>query len=115
MRHRTHRHVIKFPIFRGYEVRVSFASDLKAEAARLNTDEMVAAETAFTLFDASGFCHIVLPHNPDSETIAHECFHAVWALMTWAGATLEDEVVAYHLGHIVGLVTKWSRRNAPNA
>lgn len=113
MKVRTHRHKIKFPIF-GYEIRVSFVSSLKDEAVRMNADAPGddTAKAWTVLNSEHPYAHIVLQHDASAEIIAHESFHAIWALMTWAGAALEDEVVAYHLGHVVGRITKWGNRSA---
>lgn len=110
MKMRTHRHKIQFPIFGEFHIRVSFVADVVAESKKLSA-EVSPLSIAYTVLE-TGKAHIVLAHHADAETIAHEAFHAVWALMKYVGAELEDEVVAYHLGHVVGLITKWGKRNA---
>lgn len=111
MKIRTHRHKIKFPIF-GYEIRVSFVNCLKDEAVRLNADAPGDGDAkALTILNSENpYVHIILQHGAGPGVIAHESFHAIFALMSWAGAVLEDEVVAYHLGHVVELITKWGKR-----
>lgn len=111
MKLRTHRHKIHFPIFSKFVIHVIFTSDPKTEGVRLNCD-LQEDSIAWTISGEESAVHIVLPHSPDPETIAHESFHAIWSLMKFAGAQLEEEVVAYHLGHVVGCITKWSKRNA---
>lgn len=109
MKRRMHRHSIKFPAFGGYVIRVVFTDNAAAEFVRLKEPKPGDAE-AWTITDPEGYAHILLKHDVDAETIAHESFHAVFSLMRFAGAAMEEEVVAYHLGHVVGLITKWAKR-----
>jgi hypothetical protein len=112
---RTHRHTIHFPIF-GYKIIVVFTADLRRECKRLSREDPDPEAVALTVMNSDGFSHILLPHNTGAESIAHEAFHAVYHLMTRAGAELEDEVIAYHLGHVVGLIHKWrNKKHAPDA
>jgi len=111
---RTHRHIIQFPIFSGYKIHVVFTSDIAAAVKRVTKAEAPPDCAAWTVQDSEGFSTIILSHHPNAEVVAHESFHAIYALMKWAGAALEEEVVAYHLGHVVGLITKWSRKYEKN-
>lgn len=42
-------------------------------------------------------------------SIAHESWHAVYRMMDWAGARIENEIVAYHLDYLVDKVWKHVR------
>lgn len=42
--------------------------------------------------------YILMPYTCDIGYIAHEVWHIVRALLTFAGAALENEVVAYYIG-----------------
>lgn len=107
---RTHRHKVKFPIFQNFTIHVVFTDDWRAEAVKLNAD-LTDDSIAWTVSEGKA-AHIIFPHHPDPDVVAHETFHAIWALMKFAGAEMEEEVVAYHLGHVVELITKWSKTNA---
>ena len=48
------------------------------------------------------------PDQVDIDTVAHECLHAVWAMVKWTGARLDEEIVAYHLGFLVGRVFEFA-------
>jgi hypothetical protein len=111
---RQHSHKIQFPIFSGYQIRVTFTSDIEAAVTKEMGGDWPSDSAAYTVQGPHG-SHIILSHTATAEDIAHEAFHAIWALMKWTGAELEEEVVAYHLGHVVGRIVKWSKRHAQNA
>jgi hypothetical protein len=111
MKTRTHRHTINFPIF-SYRITVVFTADIPRECKRLTSEDPTPGTIALTVLNGDGFSHILLPHDACAESIAHESFHAIYHLMTRAGAQLEDEVIAYHLGHVVGLIHRWGKLDA---
>lgn len=47
-------------------------------------------------------------------TIVHEAWHGVHAMLSYVGAGLDDEVVAYHLGYLVDFIVrdynKWKEK-----
>ena len=61
---------------------------------------------------------IIIQPDANAGTIAHECWHCVRQMLLHMGATLDNEVVAYHLGYVVNRVTdfknakKKRRKNA---
>ena len=50
--------------------------------------------------------------TPDSSigVIAHEIFHALWAMFKYIGAKLENEVVAYHLSFTLDTVLEYKNK-----
>ena len=104
MRTRVHRY--KFATY-NYRVVVIFTKDVQKECAkRFPEYEPGEPCKAFTLAREKE-CSMVLPWTANADDIAHECFHVIWAMMKHIGAKLEEEVVAYHIGHLVGMVTNW--------
>ena len=51
-------------------------------------------------------CWLVFGFDPSNSTVAHECWHAIHRMFRYAGAELENEAVAYHLGYLVRRVTR---------
>jgi hypothetical protein len=110
---KTHRHKLKFPVFGDYVVKVVFCENIHNEAKRLKLDLPSGVdkdEVAYTAITPSG-CTCVFDFNPGAETIVHEAYHAVAALLKFSGANADEELVAYHLGYLAGHITKW-RDNA---
>lgn len=107
---RSHRHTLVFPVFAKYKVSVLFTRDIPKAAARLGV-EASQADAAFTITETgTKRAHIVFPLKPDADTVAHEAYHAICAMLAWAGATSpEEETVAYHIGYLVKHITEWSR------
>ena len=48
---------------------------------------------------------------PSPGTIAHECWHAVRTMLLNADAELDNETVAYHLGHLVDKISDMLHKN----
>ena len=107
---RTHRHKLQFKVFSDYQVVVIFTDNIGKELAKLTDQPPTEGAQALTVINTGGNAHVFFPHNPDAETIAHEAVHVIHALMKWAGAEPEDEVIAYHLGYLVRHITKWAKR-----
>lgn len=102
---------VRFPVF-SYNVFVIFTNDINKSRNRLS--------------DILGQCSIVdnttqglHSHNEESSlsviflkkrctygTVAHECYHALCAMFEYAGAMIEEEVMAYHLSYLVDEITK---------
>lgn len=106
---RSHRHNLTFPVFAKYKVTVLFTRDIPKAAARLGVDAS-KADAAMTITETgTKRAYIVFPLKPDADTVAHEAYHAISAMLAWAGATPEEETVAYHIGYLVKHITEWSR------
>jgi hypothetical protein len=113
---KTFRHKLRFPVFGNYPVKIVFCDDIHKEAKRakhvLPSDD--GSEEAYTAINSSG-CTCVFNHTPDAETVAHEAYHAIVALLKFSGASAEEELVAYHLGYLVSRITKWREKDHAQA
>jgi hypothetical protein len=110
---KTSRHQLRFPVFSNYPVRVVFCDDIIKEAKRLKLalpSGEAQDEEAYTAI-AQGGCMCVFGNDPDAQTIAHEAYHAIVALLKFSGANSEEELVAYHLGYLVSRITKWKEKH----
>lgn len=102
-RHGDYEKTIRFPVFSNYQVKVVFTDDVAAsKKARYGTDFDTSNASAVHCHDETqGVSHIIFDINRACNgTMAHESWHAIYAMMKWAGAGLENEVVAYHLGYL---------------
>jgi hypothetical protein len=106
-RHKDYEKVIKFPIFSHYKVHIIFSDDIrKSKKVRYGSDEFADGASAVHCHDSDGHSHCIYDIGKScTGTIAHESWHAVWAMLKWAGVEIENEVVAYHLGYIVQATT----------
>jgi hypothetical protein len=113
---KTFRHKLRFPVFGDYPVQIVFCDNIHKEAKRakhvLPSDD--GSEEAYTAVTTSG-CICVFNRTPDAETVAHEAYHAIVALLKFSGANTEEELVAYHLGYLVGHITKWKEKDHAKA
>lgn len=57
-----------------------------------------------------GHSYLVFGPNMAASSIAHECWHMIFNLMQFAGISLEDEFVAYHLGYAVQQVVDFQHK-----
>ena len=101
---------ITFPIFADYTVHMTVTSDVVA--ARKKMDSTIgfkyegSSEVALHDYNDAGDSWLFFSPNPKAGTVAHESWHCVRRMLKWAGAGLDDEVVAYHLEFLVDEVTK---------
>lgn len=96
----------------GYMVHVAFVPDVQKYCAKRWPDQNPEEKCeAFTIVgnENEKFSHMVLPFDVTPGVIAHEASHVVWGIMKFIGAEFEDEVVAYHIGHLVGKVHAWQK------
>ena len=100
---------VRFPVF-NYAMRVIFARDVERTGAKLGADLTGCAAAWVTRDDKPGAGWLVLPERPDEDTVAHEASHAVRSMLDFVGAGDDDEVFAYHLGHLVGRIHKTLKR-----
>jgi hypothetical protein len=68
-------------------------------------------DNTYTSRDAEAMCMhasggntcsmLILADNVSPGVIAHECWHAIYRMLTGLDVHLENETVAYHLGYLV--------------
>lgn len=119
--YRVKRAILDFDVF-GYQVTFVFTNDL--QRARDEYDKVIGRHFDHT---GSGAFHTAVDWDSDprsflffkedacSEQISHEASHAVIRLFRWAGIDLKvdsdnGEVFAYHLGHLVGNITRAQKK-----
>lgn len=90
----------------GYVIHFIFTNNIqKAWLSRFNTD----TKGAKMLADAAGLhtakdshSYVILPWDVGVKDMVHECWHAVHAMLDWAGIPLDNnELVAYTLGFVI--------------
>jgi hypothetical protein len=106
--HGDYETVIRFSAFSSYRVHAIFTDDIfESCQGRYITDSQEDEGTdALTLTAAeSGDTHMFLQRGASAGVVAHESWHAIYAMFKWAGVKkFDNEVVAYHLGHLVDRV-----------
>lgn len=91
-----------------YEVHVVFTADVPG--SRVKRDNIFGkydGSPALGLHSYSPeepFSYLFLRPDAHPSTIAHESWHCVRRMLHYCGAELENEVVAYHLGYLVGFI-----------
>lgn len=105
---RNKRTTIKFPVFNDYEVRVIITNDIIATGRRLRVD-LSQAEAAYVNPKGQHHGWLILKPGAHESLVAHESAHAVRALLERVGATLDDEVFAYHIGYLAGQIHDFLR------
>jgi hypothetical protein len=106
---------IDFDVF-GYRVQVIFTTDMQRSRDKYNTilgfsKNMTGAGAMHTFIDPDmdNRSFIFFKWNADAEQIAHESWHAIRRLIMWAGLGYDNEVVAYHLGHLAGNIHRFQK------
>lgn len=102
---------VSFPVFHGYEVRVILAKDVAATGRRLRNDLSNACGGLVTKDEHPMRCWLVLETKAEPSTVAHEAYHAVKEMFRAMGTGDDEEMFAYHLGHLVGRIHKFMKRN----
>ena len=91
----------------GYTVHFVFTNNIqKAWLSRFNTDAtgigMLHEAAGIHSVSTGGHSYIILPWDVGVQHMVHECWHAVYAMLQWAGIPLDNnELVAYTLGFII--------------
>lgn len=104
---------LRFEVFSRYAIRLIFSSDLRKSAmgrfGHMPSDEFTDA-FVFHVKDHSQ-SYIFLPLKVSESTVAHEAWHVIHNVMTFAGVeAFDDEVVAYHLGWLVEQIYKFKNQ-----
>jgi hypothetical protein len=103
------RRTVVFPVFSRYGVHVVFTDDIaRSKKHRYGNDRDCDNAEAMHIPNVGGTSYLLFKYDAGPRIIAHECWHAVRGLLLWVGAELDNEVVAYHLGYLVGEVHKFS-------
>lgn len=102
------RRTLVFPAFSRYKLHIVFTDDIgRSKKHRYGNDNHCEGAEAIHIPNEGGSSHIIFRYTAGARIIAHESWHAVRSLLLWAGADLDNEVVAYHLGYVVEEVHKF--------
>lgn len=102
---KANRVFLQFPIFANYQVSVIFTPNIPKAVKKLGGEVSKNTDACFvTKKGCPGEGWLVFGLNPSADAIAHECWHCISALLKFVGAKREEEVVAYHLGYLVGKI-----------
>lgn len=108
--------IVTFPIFSNYTMvivvteekslmpTVSYISDRDFN----REPDLSPTCDACTMRARHGHTYIMFTKDATLGTIAHEAWHAIYHMLKdFAGAELEDETVAYHLGYLVDQISQF--------
>jgi hypothetical protein len=104
---------IDFDVY-GFAVHVIFTKD-DLQVTRDAYDTVIGrkdkVDGAAAFHNATGNrSYLFFKWNATEEHIAHESWHAIrYMLKDYIGSELENETVAYHLGHLVGTIHNFKR------
>ena len=101
-KHGDYEKDIIFPVFVGYRIHVVFTDDLrKSRIARYGDEGLSEEAAAMHCIAKNGNAHLIFnTEKANPGILAHESWHAIRGMLEWAGAELDNEVVAYHLGYL---------------
>ena len=93
---------VSFDVMANYQVRLIFTNDLvKSATARIAAPSPDGDAFCYHV-KGDGRSYIFLKFDSDESTVAHECWHIVHRVLTYCGVQdMDDEIVAYHLDHMV--------------
>lgn len=112
-----HAYVFAIPNVGGYKIHFVFTTSVqKSWLKRFTTDasgiEMLQEAGGLHTTSGGGHSFIILPADVEVMPMVHECWHAVYALLKWAGIPLDNnELIAYTLGWVVSSGQKAQIRN----
>lgn len=105
----------KAPLFPA-RLRVFFCIEDYLKRYPERADRDISDYDAFVADGDNGVISIVLLKYSEA-TLAHECVHAAWAVLNYAGVYAEhnnDEPLAYLVGHIFDKVQKHHKKESAN-
>lgn len=105
--------IVEFIVWRKYTVHVIISNDVvrsikKADFSHHLTDD--SEPEAMHIFNTkAATSYLFLPFKTSVEVAAHESWHVIRRLLTYRGAELDSETVAYHVGYLAQIVYDYSR------
>ena len=102
---------VTFAVWCYYDVHVVFTDSIPlSRKARYGTAGLSDGAGALHTYAQGGHAHLFFKIGDcPTGVVAHECWHAIYALMNdWAGVKeMDNEAVAYHLGYLVQQVVNF--------
>lgn len=99
---------VDFPAW-NYTVHIVVTRDIDAAASKLklkpenSLPDDYKTSGGVTFHETNnGQSFLFVRPNADVEVAAHESWHCVRRMLEYAGASLDSETVAYHLGYLAG-------------
>lgn len=96
---------LKLPAFLDYKITVVLTDNVAKTSERTFRDTDAGQAMHFW---KHGESTLIFPHKPEAGIIAHECWHCIFRLFKFAGAEIENEIAAYHLGWLVDQVSTFA-------
>lgn len=112
MRLRERSITIIFPVFNDYNIEIVVSSDAMKSRQKRNSvyGKYEGLFSALHSFNGLGNACIIFPEkNYGLVDVAHECCHAVHAMMDWASVE-DQECLAYHMGYLTKQVYDFVRK-----
>jgi hypothetical protein len=112
--HNDYEKVIRFSVWSNYDVHIIFTDDIvKSRMGRYGTAGAAGSGQTGAMHSTTqdGHSHLFYKPTASAEIITHEAFHAIWCMFNWAGVQdWDNETTAYHLGWLVGHITKFQSK-----
>jgi hypothetical protein len=111
---REKKHDVVFDVF-GYVVHVIFTTDLQRSRDKYNallghSYDATGAGAFHTYKDERDYnSYLFFKWDADVEQITHESWHVIRRMMEFLGAKHENEVMAYHIGHLAGCIHRFQQ------
>jgi hypothetical protein len=109
---------IHFPGLNDYTVHIEICEDIFKAMQKYpptaNHWHPEGTDACTMISKKQNMAYVFLPIDVRAGTLAHEIWHVVRDMFIAIEATLEDELIAYHLGYLVDETTELIRR-AKNA
>ena len=103
--------VVKFPVIVNYFVHVVFTDNIaRSRKGRYGTEGAAEGAAALSSVAANGHGHLFFKPGNSEGIIAHEAWHAVYRMFEFAGAELDNEMVAYHLSYLVDRIATFRQQ-----
>ena len=101
-------HIVKFPVLSNYFVHVVFTDNIaRSRKGRYGSEGSAEGAAALSSVAVGGHGHLFFKRDNSDGIIAHEAWHAVFSMFEWAGAELDNEMVAYHLSYLVDRIASF--------
>jgi hypothetical protein len=102
---------VGFEIMANYQVRVILTEDLiKSAKSRLGSEPGESADAFCYHVKDTGRSYIFLPLDAPESTVVHEAWHIIHRVLTYCHVVdMDDEVVAYHLDHLIEKIYEFKK------
>ena len=107
-KHDDYERIVKFPVLSNYFVHVVLTRNIAhSRKGRYGTIGEAEGAAAMSSVAVNGHGPLFFQPSNTAGIIAHEAWHAVFRMFEWAGAGLDNEMVAYHLSYLVDRIASF--------